>query len=120
VSNLEWEIQPEAKKKIMRVVCSMLVRGLSKGLHVKLTKNLFAEFLIAEKYRLNFAEILFAEIFICRNFHLPKYFRGIFACRTIIYFRHLFENLVALILGLLFPQLKICMYVFIFDKNRSR
>jgi hypothetical protein len=27
-----------------------------------LTKNLFAEFLIAEKYRLNFAEILFAEL----------------------------------------------------------
>jgi hypothetical protein len=75
---------------------------------------------ICRKNRLNFAEILFAEIFICRNFHLPKYFRGIFACRTIIYFRHLFENLVALILGLLFPQLKICMYVFIFDKNRSR
>jgi hypothetical protein len=72
VSNLEWEIQPEAKKKIMRVVCSMLVRGLSKGLHVKLTKNLFAEFLIAEKYRLNFAEILFAEIFIYRNFYLPN------------------------------------------------
>jgi hypothetical protein len=38
-----------------------------------LPKNLFAEFLFAEKYRFNFAEILFAEIFICRNFHLPKY-----------------------------------------------
>jgi hypothetical protein len=30
-----------------------------------LPKNLFEEFLFAEKYRLNFAEILFAKIFIC-------------------------------------------------------